>query len=100
MNAKPVFVLERPGAPSLAFEAQSWHEAVSLAQSIWFNEAVGESALKESPCAILDDYRVRFATDIELGIYRRLCEEFAGPIRQLLVVNLSGFTRELSGETV
>lgn len=92
MKAKPVFVLDRRGAPPLAFEAPSWTEAASLAQSIWFNEAVGKfPAVKGSPCAIQGDYRIRAATSIEADIYRQLCEEFDGPARHLLVADLSGF---------
>jgi hypothetical protein len=99
MKAKPVFVLDRPGAPALAFEAQSWTEAVSLAQSIWFNEAVEKfPTTKGSPCAIQGNYRVRAATSIETDIYRQLCEEFDGPTRQLLVANLSGFLERTSEE--
>ena len=95
MKTKPVFVLERPGAPPLAFEAQGWNEAVALAQSIWFNEFAGSSSgLNGPPCSVQGDYRVRFATGTEVGIYRQLCEEFDGPGRQLLVANLAGFTQE------
>jgi hypothetical protein len=99
MKAKAVFVLDRPGAPPLAFEAQSWTEAASLAQSIWFNEAVGKfPAVKASSCTIQGEYRVRAATSIEADIYRQLCEEFDGPTRQLLVANLSGFLERTSEE--
>jgi hypothetical protein len=76
--ARQTFVMELPGARSLAFEAAHEEEALALSSAPWFLNALGKYLPSKSSCLILDSpLGVRPATKEEAALYRDFAREFA-----------------------
>lgn len=86
-NQRPVFALEHPHRPVLAFEAENVDAADRLAKAPWFVQSLTlhyKGKLSEQN----DDlsWNVRAATDSEAMVYRSRLSEFAEEANRLLVV--------------
>lgn len=79
VRERPIFVVELPGAPSLAFEAANEAQAVVFAGAPWFTEALSDylHAKKTRPRAPELGLHVRVATSEETLVYRKFANEFA-----------------------
>ena len=72
------FVVELPGALSLAFEATHEAEALALSKAPWFMEALGKYLRsKSSGLATFPLIQIRPATKEETSVYRDYTREFA-----------------------
>jgi hypothetical protein len=76
--ARHTFVIEFPGAPSLAFEAAHEEEALALFNAPWFRDALAKYLCSKSSELSRDfSARIRPATKEETAVYRDYAREFA-----------------------
>jgi hypothetical protein len=76
--ARQTFVIELPGAPSLAFEAAHEEDALALSNAPWFTDALAKYLRSKSSGLTADvSPRVRPATQEETAVYRDYAREFA-----------------------